>query len=74
MLSLGCVALYTAFTLAITKWRTKFRVFMNRAENEAGNKAIDSLLNYETVKVSLFQELNSMLWLIIKNQTAEIKI
>ncbi|XP_054264746.1 iron-sulfur clusters transporter ABCB7, mitochondrial isoform X2 [Macrosteles quadrilineatus] len=50
LLSVGCVGLYTAFTLAITQWRTKFRVFMNRAENEAGNKAIDSLINYETVK------------------------
>ncbi len=31
--------------------RTKFRVQMNEADNEAGNKAIDSLINYETVKV-----------------------
>ncbi|KAK2587478.1 hypothetical protein KPH14_003182 [Odynerus spinipes] len=46
----GCVGVYTAFTLAVTQWRTKFRVYMNQAENEAGNKAIDSLINYETVK------------------------
>jgi len=39
------------FTLGITQWRTKFRVIMNQAENDAGNKAIDSLINYETVKV-----------------------
>lgn len=51
--SFGCVLVYGAFTLAVTQWRTKFRVFMNRAENEAGNKAIDSLINYETVKVEL---------------------
>lgn len=50
LLSVGCVGLYTAFTLAVTQWRTKFRIFMNRAENEAGNKAIDSLINFETVK------------------------
>jgi ATP-binding cassette subfamily B (MDR/TAP) protein 7 len=50
--SLGCVSVYAAFTLAITQWRTKFRVFMNKAENEAGNKAVDSLINYETVKVT----------------------
>lgn len=31
--------------------RTNFRIEMNKAENEAGNKAIDSLINYETVKV-----------------------
>ena len=52
-IALGCVATYTIFTLAITQWRTKFRVYMNKAENEAGNKAIDSLINYETVKVCL---------------------
>lgn len=49
--ALGCVSVYAAFTLAITQWRTKFRVYMNQAENEASNKAIDSLINYETVKV-----------------------
>lgn len=50
-ISVGCVAVYAAFTLAVTQWRTKFRIYMNKAENEAGNKAIDSLINYETVKV-----------------------
>lgn len=35
-------------------FRTHFRVEMNKAENEAGNKAVDSLINYETVKVRLF--------------------
>lgn len=49
-ISLGCVGVYAAFTLGITSWRTKFRVRMNKAENQAGNKAIDSLINYETVK------------------------
>uniref|UniRef100_A0AAR5Q7B0 Iron-sulfur clusters transporter ABCB7, mitochondrial n=1 Tax=Dendroctonus ponderosae TaxID=77166 RepID=A0AAR5Q7B0_DENPD len=49
-ISLGCVGVYAAFTLAVTQWRTQFRIFMNKAENEAGNKAIDSLINYETVK------------------------
>ncbi|XP_022193291.2 ATP-binding cassette sub-family B member 7, mitochondrial [Nilaparvata lugens] len=48
--ALGCVGIYSAYTFSVTKWRTKFRVFMNKAENEAGNKAIDSLINYETVK------------------------
>ncbi|XP_014467517.1 PREDICTED: ATP-binding cassette sub-family B member 7, mitochondrial [Dinoponera quadriceps] len=48
--ALGCVGVYTAFTLGVTQWRTKFRIHMNQAENEAGNKAIDSLINYETVK------------------------
>lgn len=44
------VAMYSLFTLAFTEWRTKFRVAMNKADNEAGNKAVDSLINYETVK------------------------
>jgi ATP-binding cassette subfamily B (MDR/TAP) protein 7 len=34
----------------VTQWRTRFRMDMNNAENQAGNKAIDSLINYETVK------------------------
>ncbi|XP_053666759.1 iron-sulfur clusters transporter ABCB7, mitochondrial [Anopheles marshallii] len=49
-LSMGCVGVYSAYTLAVTQWRTKFRIYMNQAENEAGNKAVDSLINYETVK------------------------
>ncbi|XP_076281712.1 ATP binding cassette subfamily B member 7 isoform X2 [Lasioglossum baleicum] len=48
--AVGCVGVYALFTLAVTQWRTKFRIFMNQAENEASNKAIDSLINYETVK------------------------
>ncbi|KAH6557425.1 hypothetical protein KP509_1Z115500 [Ceratopteris richardii] len=44
------VACYTAFTFAITQWRTKFRQAMNKAENAASSLAIDSLINYETVK------------------------
>ncbi|CAG0898196.1 unnamed protein product [Darwinula stevensoni] len=48
--TLGCIGTYFVYTLAITQWRTKFRVRMNQAENSAGNKAIDSLINYETVK------------------------
>jgi ABC-type transport system involved in Fe-S cluster assembly fused permease/ATPase subunit len=40
--------------IAITLFRTKFRVLMNKADSEAGNKAIDSLINYETVKVGPF--------------------
>jgi ABC-type transport system involved in Fe-S cluster assembly fused permease/ATPase subunit len=34
-------------------FRTKFRVQMNKADNEAGNRAIDSLINFETVKVQI---------------------
>ncbi|XP_050392679.1 iron-sulfur clusters transporter ABCB7, mitochondrial isoform X3 [Patella vulgata] len=54
LVTLGCIGAYTAFTLLITQWRTKFRVMMNKADTEAGAKAIDSLINYETVKVGIF--------------------
>ncbi|XP_061581072.1 iron-sulfur clusters transporter ABCB7, mitochondrial [Cololabis saira] len=48
--ALGTLSAYTIFTILITQWRTRFRIEMNKADNEAGNAAIDSLLNYETVK------------------------
>lgn len=44
------VAAYVAFTLTVTQWRTKFRKAMNKADNDASTRAIDSLINYETVK------------------------
>lgn len=44
------VSLYFFFTFSITNWRTKFRRVMNDRDTEANTKAIDSLLNYETVK------------------------
>ncbi len=44
------VAAYVAFTLLISKWRMSFRHEMNKHDSEANGRAIDSLLNYETVK------------------------
>lgn len=44
------VAIYTMFTFATTHWRTRFRKQMNDADSAATSKAIDSLLNFETVK------------------------
>jgi len=44
------VALYLAYTLVVTEWRTKFRRLMNETDSEANTKAVESLLNYETVK------------------------
>ena len=41
---------YIVFTIMTTEWRLKFRREMNRRDTEAAGKAIDSLLNYETVK------------------------
>lgn len=37
-------------TIVITEWRTKFRRQMNLKDNEANTKAVDSLINFETVK------------------------
>lgn len=45
------IAAYTAFTIGITQWRTRFRQAMNKADSEAGKQAMDSLINFETVKL-----------------------
>jgi ATP-binding cassette, subfamily B, heavy metal transporter len=44
------ISTYIAFTLWFTEWRLKYRRRMNEKDSEANTKAIDSLLNYETVK------------------------
>ncbi len=44
------IALYTWFTFAVTEWRVKIRKEMNDQDTDANQKAIDSLLNFETVK------------------------
>jgi ATP-binding cassette, subfamily B, heavy metal transporter len=44
------IALYVTFTFRITEWRVKIRRQMNDQDTDANQKAIDSLLNYETVK------------------------
>ena len=45
------MAAYTAFTLLTTSWRTRFRKQANAADNRAATVAVDSLINYEAVKV-----------------------
>ncbi len=44
------LVVYIAFTVTVTEWRTKFRRVMNELDSTAHSRAIDSLLNYETVK------------------------
>ncbi|MGX0875995.1 ABC-type transport system involved in Fe-S cluster assembly fused permease/ATPase subunit [Roseovarius sp. MBR-154] len=44
------IAAYTAFTFKVTEWRVRLRREMNDQDTDANQKAIDSLLNYETVK------------------------
>jgi ATP-binding cassette subfamily B protein len=50
LITFGAVAFYIGFTFSFTAWRTKFRRTMNETDNEAQTKAIDSLINFETVK------------------------
>ena len=48
--TLGAVTAYIVFSVVLSEWRIKFVRRMNDADNDANAKAIDSLLNYETVK------------------------
>jgi len=47
---LAAVGVYITFTLRFTDWRLRFRRAMNETDQEANTKAVDSLLNFETVK------------------------
>jgi len=44
------VVVYVAFTMLVTEWRMKYRIRMNSYDSRANTEAVDSLLNYETVK------------------------
>src|SRR6201996_3441147 len=48
--AIAMVAAYGWFTIAVTKWRIAFRREMNQSDTDANTKAVDSLLNFETVK------------------------
>src|SRR6185436_12035702 len=50
VITLCAILLYVAATIGITEWRTAHRRQMNDMDSKANTKAIDSLLNYETVK------------------------
>ena len=49
-ITLAALVLYITFTITVTEWRTQFRKQMNELDSNAHTRAIDSLLNYETVK------------------------
>ena len=49
-ITLGALIIYIAFTIVVTEWRTHLRRTMNDMDSRANQKAIDSLLNFETVK------------------------
>ena len=50
IITVSALAVYIVFTVAVTEWRTHFRRTMNELDSKANTKAIDSLINYETVK------------------------
>jgi ATP-binding cassette subfamily B protein len=49
-ITLTALAVYVVFTVTVTEWRSKFRREMNELDSSANTRAIDALLNYETVK------------------------
>ncbi len=51
LITILMIAVYCVFTFMITRWRTRFRVQMNESDSAANTRVLDSLLNYETVKV-----------------------
>ncbi len=50
LVTLATIVTYITYTLTITEWRTQYRRRMNETDSQANTRAIDSLLNYETVK------------------------
>ncbi|MGZ5781685.1 MAG: ABCB family ABC transporter ATP-binding protein/permease, partial [Burkholderiaceae bacterium] len=50
VITFSALVVYVAFTVFVTEWRTHFRRTMNDLDSKANTKAIDSLINYETVK------------------------
>ncbi|MES2070320.1 MAG: ABC transporter ATP-binding protein/permease [Pseudomonadota bacterium] len=50
VITAGALVTYIIFTISVTEWRTHFRRTMNELDSKANTKAIDSLINYETVK------------------------
>jgi len=49
-ITLTALGVYITFTVTVTHWRTRFRREMNELDSKAHTRAVDSLLNYETVK------------------------
>jgi ATP-binding cassette subfamily B protein len=49
-ITIVALVFYIAFTITVTEWRTQFRKTMNELDTTANSRAVDSLLNFETVK------------------------
>ncbi|XP_063068960.1 ATP-binding cassette sub-family B member 6 [Engraulis encrasicolus] len=75
LIILICMLLYLTLTIIITEWRTKYRRRMNEQDNIAKSRAVDSLLNFETVKYynSEGYEVQSFQEAILKYQACEWK-
>jgi ABC-type transport system involved in Fe-S cluster assembly fused permease/ATPase subunit len=58
-ITLGALVVYGVFTITITEWRTKYRKAMNELDSKANTRAIDALLNFETVKYFNNEEFES---------------
>ena len=50
LITIAALILYVIFTVSVTEWRTRYRKEMNELDSRAHTRAIDALLNYETVK------------------------
>ena len=50
LVTIGTILIYGVYSIKVTQWRLKYRIKMNKADSAANTVAIDSLLNYETVK------------------------
>ncbi|MES1919774.1 ATP-binding cassette sub- B member 7, mitochondrial, variant 2 [Bonamia ostreae] len=52
-ITMGTIGVYFLFTLSVTEWRTKLRKELNRLDSVASSKAIDTIMNFETIKVQI---------------------
>ena len=50
VITFGALLVYIVYTVVVTEWRTNFRRTMNDLDSKANTRAVDSLINYETVK------------------------
>ena len=51
LITLIALVLYVTFTIVVTEWRTKYRKRMNELDSKAHQRAVDALINFETVKL-----------------------
>uniref|UniRef100_A0A6Q2Z3J3 ATP-binding cassette sub-family B member 6 n=1 Tax=Esox lucius TaxID=8010 RepID=A0A6Q2Z3J3_ESOLU len=69
-----CMFLYLTLTIILTEWRTKYRRDMNTQDNNAKSKAVDSLLNFETVQRHSHLEWKTQASLALLNQSQNLII